>query len=181
MLITGNRLKNGNVLSHLHFFTIIAGEDKTVELKLREDSEKLQSLFECSIDHIFKNPAGKEIEIANNQISVIGFLDPTKEPTKHTLLDIEKLKPNFDQLESNIYLFIQSNDIVQSKYKLPNAAEYLIDSDFKLLKDISNVSNRTLNDLPVFLVFNDDKVYFISEGYTIGIGEQLIKTIQQLK
>ena len=180
MLITGNRLKNGNVLSQMYFFNINAGEEKTVELKLRKDSEKLQSLFECNINQIFKNQEGKAIEIPNNQISVIGFLDPTKEPTKHTLLDIEKLKPNFDQLESNIYLFIKSNDLAQSNYKLPNAAKYLIDSDFKLLTDISNTSNRTLNNLPVFLVVNQGKVYFISEGYTIGIGEQLIKTIQQL-
>ena len=181
MLITGNRLKNGNVLSQLHFFTIVAGEEKAVEINLRKDSEKLQSLFECNKNQIFKNQEGKEIEIPNNQISVIGFLDPTKEPTKHTLLDIEKLKPNFDQLESNIYLFIQTNDAVQSKYNLPVSVEYLIDSDFKLLTDISTASKQPLNHLPVFLVVQNGNVYFLSEGYTIGIGEQLIKTIQQLK
>ena len=33
-------------------------------------------------------------------------------------------------------------------------------------------------DLPVFMIANaDDEVIFVSQGYTIGLGEQLVKTI----
>ncbi|MCK7536347.1 MAG: hypothetical protein MZV63_37880 [Marinilabiliales bacterium] len=34
-------------------------------------------------------------------------------------------------------------------------------------------------DLPLFIVVKNNAVYFVSEGYRVGIGEQLIKTIKK--
>lgn len=180
LLITGNRQTNGNVLTGLEFFNIKAGEQKELNIKLRTNNEELNALAEVNFADKFIGFDGNDIVINKDQINIIGFLDPEKEPSKHTLVDIEKIASSFDKLETSIFLFVNSNTIDESKYSLPTKTKYLPDQNFDILKNLSNNLGKKLSDYPVFIVIKNNKLYFLSEGYTIGIGEQLIKTIQKM-
>ena len=57
---------------------------------------------------------------------------------------------------------------------------YLLDEDFAFLTQFSKEGNKDLSELPVFMVVKNNRVYFLSKGYTIGIGEQMIKLIQRI-
>jgi hypothetical protein len=180
LLLTGNRQTNGNILTSLEFFNISSDEEKEIVLKLRKNKEELKVLSEFNFPEKLSDLLGNEININAEQVNIIGFLDPEKEPTKHALVDIEKIASSFDKTESNIYLISNSLEIDEAKYKLPVKTKYLIDKDFEILQNLSENLNQELADLPVFVVIIDNKVYFLSEGYTIGIGEQIIKVIQKI-
>ena len=72
-------------------------------------------------------------------------------------------------------------DVDQTRYDLPNNTEYITDPEFVMLDEISEKMGKEFNDFPVFVVLKDNKIYFISKGYTIGISEQMIKIIQKIE
>jgi transglutaminase superfamily protein len=180
LLLTGNRQNGGSTLTSMEFINLKSGEEKEIIIKLRTNNEELKVLAEFIFPNKLSDLSGNEIKINADAINIIGFLDPEKEPTKHSLVDIEKIASSFDKTESNIYLISSSTEINEAKYKLPIKAKYLFDNNFGILKQLSEELNQELTDLPVFIVMKDNKIYFLSEGYTIGIGEQMIKVIQKL-
>ena len=180
LLLTGNRQTNGNILTSMEYFNIKENQEKEIIINLRTSSEKIESLGKIDLPSKLTLISGNAIHINKKEINIIGFLDPEKEPTKHTLVDIEKMASNFEKTESNIYLISNSLEIDEAKYKLPIKTKYLIDKDFKILQNLSENLKQELTDLPVFIVIKDNNIYFLSEGYTIGIGEQIIKVIQKI-
>ncbi|MCD4832549.1 MAG: transglutaminase-like domain-containing protein [Bacteroidales bacterium] len=181
LLLTGNRQPGGTVLTTMQYFNIEAGIHKEITIKLRKNTESLKPIAKIQLPEKFKDLLENEITIHNDQVNIIGFLDPEKEPTKHTLVDIEKIASSFNKIETNIYLLVNSTDIDESKYKLPAKTIYLLDENFDLLKQISKELNQEMHNYPVFFVIKNGEVYFISKGYTIGIGEQMIKIIQKVQ
>ncbi len=180
LLLTGNRQNSGNTLTNMEFFNLKQGEEKEIVIKLRTNKEELKVIAEFIFPNKLMDLTGNKIDLNKDQINVIGFLDPEKEPTKHSLVDIEKIASSFDKTESNIYLISSSTEIDEAKYKLPIKTKYLVDNNFGILKQLSEELNQELTDLPVFIVMKDNKIYFLSEGYSIGVGEQIIKVIQKL-
>lgn len=180
LLITGNRQMTGNVLTKMEFFNINAGEQKKIDIKLRTNNEKISSIAQITIPDTLVCFSENNQIINKNRTHIIGFIDPGKEPSKHTLVDLEKLASSFDKLESDLYLCINNLNVNELNYKLPLKTKYLHDQHNDLLKHLSIGLGKGLTDLPVFLILKNDKVYFLSEGYTIGVGEQMIKTIQSL-
>ncbi|NOQ27318.1 MAG: transglutaminase domain-containing protein [Bacteroidales bacterium] len=180
LLITGNRQANGNILTSNYYFNLKEGESKELTVKLRQNNELLKPIAEISIPQKVKDFSVNDIIINTDPVCIIGFINPEKEPTKHTLLDIEKFASSFDSIQTNIYLFTNSNNFESAKYKLPLKTKYLLDEDFAFLSQFSKEVNKDLSELPVFMVIKNNQVYFLSKGYTIGIGEQMIKLIQRI-
>ncbi len=180
LLITGNRLSNGNVLTKLEYFNIKAEDKKDIIVKLRKNNQKPEVIatisFPKEIYYIEDNP----VKINTKGINIIGFLEPGKEPTNHTLKDIEKIAASFDKLNADFYIVQNSAEAKLLDYNLPKKVKYVIDQDFEFLKTIKESTGKSLNNLPVFVVSKGENIYFISSGYTIGIGEQMIKVIQNL-
>ena len=65
---------------------------------------------------------------------------------------------------------------------LPSTITYGIDMNNSIQQQIAksmNLSNQ--NILPIFIIADTfNRVVFVSQGYTIGLGEQLMKTIHGL-
>ena len=65
---------------------------------------------------------------------------------------------------------------------LPATITYGIDVDGSIQKQIAEgmkLSNKTI--LPMFIIGDTfNRVVFVSQGYTIGLGEQLMKVIHKL-
>ena len=62
---------------------------------------------------------------------------------------------------------------------MPAQSVYYYDKNKTLLTKVEKaLGNRRINNLPVILLLDDrGQIYFVSEGYNIGTGEQLYKNI----
>jgi len=180
LLITGNRQPDGSVLTAMQFFSLKENETKEIILQIRKNAQALIKLGELTTPEILKSIDNTTILVNKNDVCIFGWIDTGKEPTKHTLKDIGSISSAFELLNCKIYLLGSKENIsnsIISDYSLPKSTVLINDQNQELLKTF----NPENIDLPLFIVVKNNEVYYISEGYQIGIGEQLIKTINKLE
>lgn len=109
---------------------------------------------------------------------------PDKEPTKHALVDFNKLKSEFDNTKVSIAFIIpkekQTESFDKNNQKLPKQVQFIEDDN--LLKQLEVKTGQNLiNEYPVFCVVkpNSDVVY-LNKGYKIDIGLEMLKLVQEL-
>jgi hypothetical protein len=118
---------------------------------------------------------------------VLAILGPGQEPTNHALRDIAALGRELVAWGHPMLLLFSSRE-QSEKYRatdfpgLPSTITYGIDENGTILKRLVEslkLQNETL--LPVVVIANTSgEVVFKLQGYTIGLGEQLIKEIHSL-
>ena len=107
----------------------------------------------------------------------MGVINSGQEPTNHTLHDIEKIKAQFEQWGCPLVLLFENNASM-SKFNsaefssLPSGTIFGTDKNGEIMKQL--VQQMKLNDkrqLPIFIIADTfNRVVFVSQGYTIGIG-----------
>ena len=188
MLTTGNRQSDGSVLASTTSFTIISNQEQSVTLNLRESQDELHII--ANIDNNLTYPelssGNKQFRIVGqNGYTIIGIITSNHEPTNHAMHDIATC---IKELETNSchLVIIDSNGDGFLKYKTQEFSNstWLIELDpnKELSTTIVNQLNIDTATLPVFLLTDSNgNVYFIKEGYTIHLGEQLLKTIKKIE
>jgi hypothetical protein len=181
MLVTGNRLADGRILTTISFFDLSEGEHKTLDIKIRKESgvgNKLGSLDVKQITNLFELSDIAEAGI-NKKGLVVLWAEPDKEPTKHIFNDLINLKQEFDEW-GGYFLVLTSPDtkwsgfIPQELKSLP--ANILFGHDNKILPGVFNSSESCEIGLPyVVMADKNGKILYSSSGYKIGIGEQLLR------
>ena len=64
-------------------------------------------------------------------------------------------------------------------YRLPSLTVLILDDSIR--KEIVQAMNLNNSILPVFIIADTfNRVVFVSQGYTIGLGEQLMKVVHGL-
>ena len=122
---------------------------------------------------------------ADQDWQVIAWIDPDKEPTKHTFQDLPLLKKELEKLDIPFTFVIPENKLTDSfknsGYEgLPKNHQFLIAKDLSLVESIEKQTDKKLtNQLPVFIIVNPDgEVIYLSSGYKIGIGEEIVKAVR---
>ena len=179
LLITGNRQSNGSILTQMQYFNIEENKNKKLEVSIRKNNTELKPIARITLPERLERVSGEKLLINNQSVNLFGILNSEKEPSKHTLVDIEKIASSFDMLNTNIYLFVKP-DFNTSKYNLPKKTNFITNSNITLINSLLKNLNAGSSVMPVFFVVKNNNVYFLSKGYTIGIGEQIIKTIQKI-
>jgi hypothetical protein len=192
LLVTGNRQTDGSVLSSMFFFNVYL--NKTVELKVnvREKPVDEKPLGKIDTSGIILNGYSDSkkyllSEMLKDTGAVIAFIDPDKEPSKHILVDISAVKQSFEKLGVNIIFVVpgksKSGAFNPLVYKdIPKKSIFVADSktDDFFFKIEQQKGCSLINKYPVvFYVNHKGEIYYYSEGYTIGIGEQLLKVISK--
>jgi hypothetical protein len=191
MLVTGNRLSSGRILSNISFFDLSGNEHKTIEVKVRKDISEKKILGKIDLNKIYalSSMNASSQACVNGKGLVIIWIDPEKEPTRHIFNDLPSLKSEFDSWGGKFLFLTKENG---SDMTLPNAgnsigpgynkglpanSSFAIDKQMTFLKNSINL--QTELNLPVVIVSDKDgNVFFISTGYKIGIGEQILKYIR---
>ena len=193
MLVTGNRQNDGSVLASLTFFRVDAGKTTTVPVKLRKSLLKLKSLGMFKADNLSVREVKKGDNINMKWIvgetgAFIIWMDPDKEPTKHVMVDIPAVRSNLEKWGGNIVFIIPENKSTtyfdtESYIGLPKQKLFVIDPLNKTFISLQSAIDKKLGSNYPYIVFIDKKnqVVYFSEGYKIGIGEQMVKTLQALK
>jgi len=128
------------------------------------------------------------LDLTGRGYFILGIVGVNQEPTNHALRDIAMLKSDFDRWQRPLVLLFRSRDDLQKFDRtafgvLPDNTIYGVDPEGKTLNMIA-ISAKLPEDapLPVFIVADTfGRVVFVSQGYTIGLGEQLIKVTEKLK
>jgi len=193
LLVTGNRQPDGSVLSSVTFFDVPANITTDVKVEIRQDfatAEPWAKINPASIK--FNQYANKQTLTLSNLTSgkgaVLIWIDPDKEPSKHVMADIPAVKELIEKWGGGI-VFLFATEKVSASFKpsnfpdLPAQSIFAFDKGAKMITEIEQLRKRKCsNNLPVIVITdaNGNLVYY-SEGYKIGIGEQIAKAIAPLK
>ncbi|MBP3835361.1 MAG: transglutaminase domain-containing protein [Prevotella sp.] len=190
-LVTGMRLANGTVLSTSQIFNIRAGETTNIELTLRSTDQEVSVIGSFDSESKFLTIGDKkEVSILSQTgrgYFIVGLIGVGQEPTNHALRDIAKVRKSFEAWGRPILLLFENEEEARKFNKkefgeLPNTIIYGIDKDGaikqQIVKEMKLQSDRLL---PIFFTSDTfNRVVSISQGYTIGLGEQLEKIIKKL-
>lgn len=203
LLVTGTRLADGGVLARLSSFVLPAQKDEfrpvatKVPYHLRESGEKVAVIGNFNSESLFAPVEGigeKVISLAKLSILqtcgrgyfVVAVLGVGQEPTNHALRDIAALGNDFEQWGRKMVFLFPSEEQYKKfnadEFKgLPSTITYGIDVDDSIRKEIVQAMNLNNSILPVFIIADTfNRVVFVSQGYTIGLGEQLMKVVHGL-
>jgi transglutaminase-like putative cysteine protease len=185
MLTTGNRDDNANVLASVSFFKLNPGEEKTINVRLREIPQSELPGGKINLNGDLKSYAGEKINpgsLAEKGVVFI-WIEPGREPTRHLLNDLPRLTREFDAW-GGTFIFITDPSRTPGDFNpsaipgTPANSVFVTDSglDFMTSALGEGASERPL---PVVVCCNSEgEILFSSEGYRIGTGEQILKRIR---
>jgi transglutaminase-like putative cysteine protease len=179
MLVTGNRLSDSKILSNISFFDLSENEHKTIDVKIRKDASEKKILGKIDLKKIYtlSHLHNSSQSYVNDKGLVIIWIDPEKEPTKHIFNDLPLLKTELDVWGGKFLFLSDSNSFNPENVKgLPANSSFGIDNQMSVLKNSLKLNLPPELNLPVVLITDrDGNILFISTGYRIGIGEQILK------
>jgi len=183
LLVTGNRKQDGAVMASLRFFNLKPGQRFELPIKLRKSKQPAKIIGKIRDNIEFDDYNTHSIikyQQLKNKNTVFIWLEPGKEPSKHAIADISKLKTNFENWGGNMVLLLPENFKTSFDNHLISEMpkqSLLMNDKNNVLKEIENISKSKLADnLPLIVVVNQKgEIIFVSNGYKIGIGEQLLK------
>ncbi len=117
---------------------------------------------------------------------MVALIDPSKEPTKHLMEDIRAVKTALDQWGGRVLFLVAADKLSRtfspSVYRdLPGAALFGHDVGGEVAAAVSTVcSIDGIPQWPVVAVINArGEISWHSEGYRIGLGDQLLKQLRE--
>ena len=187
MLTTGNRQSDGSVLASITTFEIESDKVCSVDLALRGNDVKVEILGKIDTKGKYLDTNDNTIKdvFNKNGYTIVGIIRPNHEPTNHALRDIATYAKDFEDINCSVVLINHWKQPFNSTEfnNLPATTKWGTDDknlDFLWkVADENGIDGRTD---PIFLLCDKDgNVYFIKEGYTIHLGEQLLKTIKKIE
>jgi len=193
ILTSGNRLSNGSVPVTLQYFTIEDGKTTERPLIIRKSAFGVGVIGDFDSEAKFTSPEGESVSILSQTgrgFYAIGLLDIGKEPSNHALNDLSRARENLQKWGRPIILLCTSeaqykkllDEIKAGRYgTLPSNVIFGIDKDGSVRAQFERNYRSGSTRLPLFAVADTfNKVYFLSNGYTIGLGEQLVDVSRNL-
>ena len=188
VLTTGTRMASGKVLAHLQ--RIHLDKDQAVAFTLRESQEDVQVIGSLNAEDIYHdkllNTDKSLLSTTGRGYYVLAIVAPNQEPTNHAMRDISVYKDEFEKWGRKMIFLFQNEDEAQrfnfaEFNQLPETVVWGTDVDGKIRQEVWEQMKLTSPSLPVFLVCDTfNRVVFCLQGYTINLGEQLLKVIRQL-
>ena len=188
LLTTGTRMASGKVLASMQHFTLRG--DTTLTFTLRENKEEVQVIGSQNAENRYfdlQEQAEKTLlSTTGRGYYVLALVAPNHEPTNHALRDIAAYSEEFEQWGRKLVVLLQDKDAARrfnfSEFgQLPSTVVWGTDVDQKILNEICTELRLSSTSLPVFLICDTfNRVVFCQQGYTINLGEQLLKVIRQL-
>lgn len=191
MLVTGTRMANGSVLSEISFFTVNSGKTTNIKLEMRESKDEIQVIGNFNSENKFTlAESGEETSLlatTGRGYYIVAILGARQEPTNHAMRDIAAVKSDLEAWGRQMVLLFpdekgwKSFDAKEFG-ELPNCITYGIDTNHTIQNEIvAAMKLSNAHQLPIFIIADTfNRVVFVSQGYTIGLGEQLMKVIHKL-
>ncbi len=191
MLVTGTRMANGSVLAEISFFNIEPGKTSNIKLEMRESQDDVQVIGNFNSENKFKRADNGEetslLATTGRGYYIVAVLGARQEPTNHAMRDIAAVKKDLEEWGRGMVLLFPDEKGFQNFDpkefgELPSTITYGIDIDKTIQNEIAAAMKlQNANTLPIFIIADTfNRVVFVSQGYTIGLGDQLMKVIHKL-
>lgn len=198
MLTSGTRAASGKVLVANRIFTVNPDETTTIDLTMRQSDDIVAVIGNFNSESKFKLLDSEMRPVAGDAVSIlsqtgrgyfiVGLLGVGQEPTNHAMRDIAQMNSALDKWGRPMVLLFE-DEAEARKYRqenygmLPKNIIYGIDADGSIRKQIvQEMKLQSESQLPIFILADTfNRVMFSSQGYTIGLGEQLTKVINNLE
>ena len=190
LLTTGTRMADGSVLVHLEVAPVVADETLTLPLSMRQAEQGLQVIGSLNAEHLYRPEASPTdvsiLSTTGRGFYVLGIIAPSAEPSTHALRDIAQYREEFDEWGGALLLLFRNAEEAsrfrRSDYpSLPQRTVFGIDVTGAIGQELRESLHLTESSLPVFVIADTfNRVVFLSEGYTIGLGEKLMVGIKGL-
>lgn len=192
VLVSGNRLSDGSVPVAMKFFTIKKDTPADVELIIRESADGVSVIggFDAEVKAGFDGTVASVLSKTGRGFYALGLLEVGKEPTNHALADIARAREAFRKWGRPTVLVCTDKaqlerlqaEIADGRYgQLPENIILAVDADGAVAAELQKELKANIGNKPVFIVADTfNKAYFLSEGYTIGLGEQIQAVIKKL-
>jgi len=195
MLLSGTRMADGSVLAHIEFYTIEEGKTTQTQLIVRDGAVNVQVIgnmnpeaqfLPASVTASSEDEKRSILSVTGRGWFVLGILGAQQEPTNHALNDIARTAKEFEDWNRSILLLFPDKQELSkfniNEFKgLPSTITYGIDINniaAELVKELKLTDTKTL---PIFVIADSfGRIVYVSQGYTIGIGESMLKVIEKL-
>lgn len=188
-IVTGQRMADGSVLARM-VITQIGDEVCVDSLTVRQDPTGVQIIGAFNAENIFK-PLDSEapasiISRTGRGYFVVGVIKPGDEPSNHALRDIAAETAEIEKAGLPVVLLFESEeDAAKMDFaalpKLPSTTIIGIDTDGSIAKEITENLRLPSTKAPIFIIADTfNRVIFVNQGYTIGLGNQIVNTLKRI-
>lgn len=191
LVIAGTRMANGMVVGKITPFEIVAGQCTKVILDFPKDENEVAVIGSFNPEETYISAetgvTTPIIATSGRGYFVLAVLDPGTEPTNHALKDLEKVQKQLDEWRRPfIFLFETENKFkvfdIEKFPKLPKGSHWGIDTDNRVQKMLrKGIFQPENQELPLVVVVDSfGRIVFAKQGYTIGLGEQILNILPKL-
>ena len=179
VLVSGNRLSDGSVPVTMRQFSVREGETTTLDLRITIPEDKLSVIgsFDAETRYCME-PDSEPVSVLSTTgrgFYVIGFLTPRQEPSVHAINDLIAAKSGLEAWGRPILLLTTAEGLGWLK---EYSASLPSNIHLGIIPDGLDLKGRRM---PYFLLADTfNRVFFTTEGYTIGLGDQLVTAIAKL-
>ena len=118
---------------------------------------------------------------------VLCFIDPNREPTRHLINDLAAFKKQFEQWNGTMAFLVPTSRMTKDfsaeklAKQLPANAIIMEDKNNEWMRAMLKDTDQYFRDnYPlVFIVNKDGNLIFKTEGYRIGTGELIYKSLER--
>ncbi len=190
-LMTGSRANDGSVTVDTRYFEVKEKSQTAIEIKLPKVDKgiQVQGIVDPNTIVILNDGSKKTLkELTNKKGLVICFADPDKEPTKHILQDLPAVQQTLEEWDGGV-LFAVPDDKVSKAFDasafngLPKQSVWMTDNKRTLLNSVAGALQIEFsNNFPLVIYLSTNGgILYSSQGYRIGIGEDIVRTIMEEK
>ena len=179
VLVSGNRLSDGSVPVTMRQFSVREGETTTLDLRITIPEDKLSVIgsFDAETRYCME-PDAEPVSVLSTTgrgFYVIGFLTPRQEPSVHAINDLIAAKSGLEAWGRPILLLTTAEGLGWLK---EYSASLPSNIHLGIIPDGLDLKGRRMPYF--FLADTFNRVFFTTEGYTIGLGDQLVTAIAKL-
>ncbi len=191
LVVTGQRMADGGVLARMETVKL---DTDTVKLPLtiRHDDNKVQVIgsFDSESKYLPQNSEEESsiLSTTGRGYYVLALLKANHEPSNHVIRDIAQAKQALENCGRPIIFLSEDSD--RNGYNIdmlafpdvPEVVSLGCDTGNTIRDSIMEGLNISSSDLPIIIIADTfNRVVFLSQGYTIGIGEKLSSILQTIK
>ncbi len=188
LMVTGNRESNGTVWVKRTYFEVKEGETTRIPILFatpKADNET--NKVAVDLNQQFQDlKTGKVISLSDldqGEGSVVVWIDPDREPTKHLVNDLIRLKESYESWKGKIVLIVEPQKLTSGfkleNYKgLPDNTIFLKDTKGLLKPFLDSVQKTDFEEYPMaFVVTHKGELVYESSGYKIGAGDEILSKL----
>jgi hypothetical protein len=186
LLVTGNRISGGTVLTKLTFFNLEENKTQDLTLELRRDPAPAIILGKIpNMDNFFLKVAS--VKAGSKKGTILAWLDPEKEPSRHFIADLIEKKQELDKWNGSILLLFKTPKdkeifIKKNAGIIPKMTKCAVGETGSLEQTLMLLNKKAVNDLPaVAFIDGAGNVTYFSEGYKFGFGNEILGYLKPQK